>query len=278
MSNVNNIAKSNTPFVECRNCGAQVDYSVRFCPYCGSANEIGEELFYQEKLEDIRENMENLGDIPNEMVKSEVSRNAKTILKIMLITVSVLFVIGAAYMIFRSYYSHLSDIKTKEDIAWQKETFAMLDDMYDRDDFESISAFYDDYYLSLGWEKHSLYDWPHNDFIIAYRLYEHMLNTIDDIDRYPDILPTGKVDVFEDAVMLIESDWQKSDYRNCLTAKDYENISKYQKHALEILSEHFKISEDDLNAMRNDLFDAKASPYSPNGNMCREKGKQLVWY
>ena len=46
----------------CSNCGAEINEKDAYCPYCGVMNARAAEREYMEKLEDIREDTERLGE------------------------------------------------------------------------------------------------------------------------------------------------------------------------------------------------------------------------
>lgn len=278
MSNVERLAKKNNPIVLCKSCGANIGYNVRFCPHCGSSNEIGDELYYQEKLEDIREDLEELTDKSEDMIKDEATKFSKKILIVGIAVVAVLLVFGGAFLMYRSVLSRVRDSKNKSDIAWQKETYAKLDELYDNNDFEAIDEFYTEYYLSLEWEKHSLAFWKHDTFMQVYSLYAHLNDALKMLQNYPDSLGVERIDIFEDSVKLVMTDWDKTDYNKTLNEKDYENIALYRDFALKVLDEHYHLTADDLDNMFDELFDKEISVYCPDGNKCRNKAKELQWY
>lgn len=282
MNNVEKIAKQNNPVIECKSCGNKYAYNVRFCPYCNSVNEIGDELDYQEKLEDIRDDMEDLNEdiseICEEAIKQEVTRNAKIIIIVSVIIIAFLLLGWLGYTVIHSVVSRIEDNKTKSEIQWESETFPMLDELYEKEDFEAINEFYDEYYLSSGWKDHSLYFWQHDNFMTVYRLYVHMLDSFEFLEKYPDSIETHKTDIFENAVSLILTDWENYDSTRDFTERDYEYIARYKEYALNVLEEHYNISEEDLNDMRDELFDPAGNMSYPNGTMCREKAKELTWY
>lgn len=282
MNNVEKIAKQNNPVIECKSCGNKFAYNVRFCPYCNSVNEIGDELKFQEELEDIRDDMEDLNEdiseIHEEAIKQEVTKNAKIIIIVSIVVIALLVMGWFGHTVIHSVASKIEDEKTKSEIQWENEIFPMLDELYEKEDFESINDFYDEFYLSSGWEKHSLYFWKHDNFITVYRLYAHILDSIESIEKYPDSIDVQKIDIFENAVSLILTDWGKYDYDQNFSQRDYEYIAKYQEYALNVLKEHYNISEEDLNGMRDELFDPEGNMDYPSGKMCREKVKELTWY
>lgn len=277
MSNVENLAKENNRLIRCQSCASLIEYSARFCPYCGSTNEIGDELSYQDKLEDIREDMEELGDIPDKVIKDEVMTSAKRLKKMAIVAATVLVVIFIIYMVASVYRSRSEDVKIKEQIAWERENYGTMDELYEADDFDAIREFYKNYYLTLEWEKHSMSYWEHDYFMSVYEIYAHMNDILNTIELYPERAEYEKTDVFEDAAKLYYTDWEKGDYRKQLNAKDCKNIEEYRTKALEVLSDHFLLSQDDMENMRNELFDFSFSSYSPDGNKCRDKGRQLDW-
>lgn len=264
--------------IKCKNCGAKFSAQDKFCPYCGSVNDIGDELEYQKKLEDIREDLDELGDVSKEAYIAETKINAKRISVIVVIIAAVAIIAG--FFIPKIVLS-VQKAKTErvvDDLKWEKETYAKLDDMYDRGDFEALGEFYKDYYLSMEWENHSVYGWQHNKFMEVYQVYMDMKDNLRFCTDYPENVDGTKAYVFENCVKLIMTDWEKSDYEKMLNDSDYQNINKYIKEAYLVLDEHFHVSKDDLEMMRDELFDYSISSVYPDGRMCSEKGRKLEWY
>lgn len=56
----------------CKYCGAKFDEIKSKCPYCGSTNYKGAEAEYFDKLEDVREDMEDLENVPVQETKKEL--------------------------------------------------------------------------------------------------------------------------------------------------------------------------------------------------------------
>lgn len=62
----------NTKKIICSGCGAEYDATLPKCPYCDIINYSGAEAEYLNKLDDVREDMEELAYVPQESVKAEL--------------------------------------------------------------------------------------------------------------------------------------------------------------------------------------------------------------
>ena len=63
--------------IKCQNCGADIEELVPRCPYCGAMNEPGAEHKYMQDLYKLKDDLEDLGDMPQEEISDEVKTHAK---------------------------------------------------------------------------------------------------------------------------------------------------------------------------------------------------------
>ena len=66
----------------CSSCGAEFDNDMAKCPYCGTMNYEGAEKEYLEKLEDVREDLDDLNEVPLEETKKEFKKQGRLIRKV----------------------------------------------------------------------------------------------------------------------------------------------------------------------------------------------------
>ena len=62
----------------CGNCGGSYDDELPKCPYCGSIHISGAEKEYMEKLEDVREELEELDEVPVKELHAVVKKTSRT--------------------------------------------------------------------------------------------------------------------------------------------------------------------------------------------------------
>ena len=71
----------------CSNCGAEISEKDAYCPYCGVMNARAAEREYMEKLEDIREDTERLGEESGKESRRGMTIAGKKALKIFAIVI-----------------------------------------------------------------------------------------------------------------------------------------------------------------------------------------------
>ncbi len=146
--------------IECNFCGAWFDEKLPACPYCGSTNIKGAEAEYMDKLEDIREDMEDLGSVPLQETKKALKKQTIFVLAaigtiigffICLILIEVLF----------GYKEEERD--PKADYLWQQENFPILDELYEQEKYEELAELF----VKAYEEKQPISAWEHWEFASA---------------------------------------------------------------------------------------------------------------
>ena len=124
----------------CSSCGAEFDDTLPKCPYCGSLNYKGAEAEYLGRLEGMRQDMQQLEQVPERELKEKLKKKQKFVVKIFIV-VAVLAAAFAAIMFLRGRYIEQRDAKA--DYQWQKENFPILDRLYQEKDLEALMDFYE---------------------------------------------------------------------------------------------------------------------------------------
>ena len=286
MNNTNALVNKQQQVVKCPDCGASFSIREEACPYCGHINEVGDELAYQHRLEDIREDLENLEDVPSQMYKKEMSDNARNVGKIALVIGLVLLIL---FLLIFGIIKFLAKNRTSNvgnEILQQRELFAALDELYEAGDFDSIRKEYNSGKYDLSSRINSpvdIYRWHHNQFMMIYffyddlrRNYDLVLELSDDANTSDKIFVQDTAYVFYNAAKILLTDWDKEDFEHTLTSQDYEKINEYKDFAKMILDKHFHMSIEDLEAIRGELSDEYST--SPVFKKCDEYAQKLTWY
>ena len=79
------MAGSKVKKIICNSCGAEFEDTLPECPYCGTMNYKGAEMEYFGRLEEVRSDMEQLGSVPEQETRSELKKQRKWILKLVLL-------------------------------------------------------------------------------------------------------------------------------------------------------------------------------------------------
>lgn len=170
--------------IVCNSCGAQYGSDHSKCPYCGTMNYEGAEKEYFEKLEDIREDVEELNSIPMQETKAELKKQGRFIRKIVLIVVLLAMVFAGIFLVQELSFKR----DHKADFIWQETNYQIMDEMYAAGDYEELLAFY----RQAEEDDKPVYTWQHAEFIRAYDHvqcyydYEEYLDTVvdDEIEEW----------------------------------------------------------------------------------------------
>lgn len=75
--------------IVCSNCGKEFDENLEKCPSCGSTNPKGAERAYLNRLEDVREDMEELDDAPRAELERTIKKQGRLIKRVVLAVMAV---------------------------------------------------------------------------------------------------------------------------------------------------------------------------------------------
>ncbi len=146
--------------IHCKSCGAKFEEDLPKCPYCGTLNYKGAEHEYLNKLEDIREGMEDLQEVPEDEVKKEIKKQGKFVGKVILI-IGILMV-GLGLLFY--WITRDPERDRKEDYLWMQENFPIMDKLYEDENYEELMKFY----LDEIEAQNVVWEWNHADFCSLY--------------------------------------------------------------------------------------------------------------
>ncbi len=243
--------------VICRSCGADYSDALSVCPYCGSMNLPAAEAEYMDRLEGIRENMEQLGSQPAADAKKHFHRTRRTVLIIACILAAIIM----AHFIFSAVQDRKETEFQKQEILWQRDAFPAMEELYLAGDYDGL--------LSACQEAeqagHHLYQFKYRDFCYC---LEDLQQAQDSLDQYLD--GSGSLEaVFYDEIQLY-----RFDSLPLLSEADRAVLEKLREPFLEDLHTRFLLSEEDLSRFLPVIRQNGYLPFSE----CEEylKGKGLV--
>ncbi len=139
--------------VKCPSCGASFDENLPRCPYCGRAHYAGAEKEYREKLNVIKEDLEDLSDTPQEELTKEIRHTGKLVRNVVIATVCILLLAGGIGLWARGCEreDHASEYR------WKQEHYAVLDSLYEAEKYREMSDLVGEYLLA----DDPVYDWKH---------------------------------------------------------------------------------------------------------------------
>ncbi|MBR7088723.1 MAG: hypothetical protein IKI38_05140 [Mogibacterium sp.] len=239
----------------CGNCGGEITDKDAYCPYCGVMNVRAAETEYMEKLEDIRENTEKLGDEGGRHTKKEVrrvGRLAVIIFAIVAVLVLGLFVFSWAMDHF--FYGNGRD--ARDEAAFKEKYFPKLEELYASGDMDATC----DYLNEIGGEDGAevLQMWPHYKYIsyyMDYKIVHAIPGTELDNDfwnlKYDEVLYAG-----------IELIYQAGYFgQKNMSAEETEKVKKYASEAEDIFSEYFSLDKSELDEIYRNCTDEDGYVY-----------------
>lgn len=239
----------------CGNCGGEITDKDAYCPYCGVMNPRAAETEYMEKLEDIRENTEKLGDEGGRHTKKEVrrvGRLAVIIFAIVAVLVLGLFVFSWAMDHF--FYGNGRD--ARDEAAFKEKYFPKLEELYASGDMDATC----DYLNEIGGEDGAevLQMWPHYKYIsyyMDYKIVHAIPGTELDNDfwnlKYDEVLYAG-----------IELIYQAGYFgQKNMSAEETEKVKKYASEAEDIFSEYFSLDKSELDEIYRNCTDEDGYVY-----------------
>ena len=222
--------------VYCSACGAEFMDNRDRCPACGMIYEPAAERIYMDKLQGIRDDVDNLGLIPGQETVKEIKKTGK---KVTIILISILLVAGVLFGIFylvSNYQNIRYEAQLQRNNVWAGETFPRWDEMYDNGEYEALV----EEYIEAGKEKYQVWNYQHSDFL-------SILSDIQSADFYYESYKNG---AHNDSVCTLLLDYYfhitcREDRRHKLTEKELEYVAEDRAIAVERLQEIFHMTPDE---------------------------------
>lgn len=207
----------------CNSCGAQFSNDEPKCPYCGTMNYDGAEKEYFEKLEDIREDVEDLNAVPMQETKAELKKQGKFIKNVIVIVVVLGLVFGG--IIFLQEKSYERD--EKADFLWREENYPKMNAMYEAGEYEELAEFY----MQALADNQQLYDWEHSDFVDTYISVQEFYDDLEYMEKYDDI---------SDGMYTVIFSNQWSIYKYAVSDEMTEDEKAYFSEVFVLVEEHLR--------------------------------------
>lgn len=240
----------------CRSCGGTFADSATKCPYCGTMHLVGATEAYNQKFEDMNDDLAALGDTHTAVYKQTAHRQTTRVGKVVIITLAV--ALGFAGLSFAlttlidSAYDNTDAVKAQ--MLWQTEYFPILDTLYEAGEFDELLACEEAVYSDTDF---SLYTWTHYEFLSCYRTYTECLSYIDDYEN------GAVLSAYPYTQMLyFYLDEQTNRSYRCYTEADCALIDEYLVVVADFLEESLSLQEDDLVALSTELIDDNFVSYS----------------
>jgi len=235
----------------CKSCGAEVEADFAYCPYCGTINIVGAEKEYFRDLENVRQDLADMGDDSKEEFQNTVKSGSGFALKTFIIVGSIVL----AFVLIALLANYIEDLRYEkafrdagiEESYYPKE-YPELDKMYEDGQYSELVAYLSDNADELGSD---IYSWKHYYFISAYKYHEWLEN---DIQWVKDEEAIGKISkdsqkwVVYSGLLLVEY----SEFDNDLyifTAEEQDMIDSWALEVPGTFNDILDIDDEEYNAM-----------------------------
>ena len=150
----------------CTNCGAGFDRNEPRCPYCGMINPCGAEKDYLDKLDRIRKQTEDLGEVPGEEIRSELKKSSRLLIIILLVIGGIIGALSGLAFLASKHQENAWRRQEVEEMAFERQYFKELNALYDEGDDEAVDDFLNAHMEEAG--SGALFDWEHADYYFYY--------------------------------------------------------------------------------------------------------------
>lgn len=221
--------------VVCNSCGAKFKQTLSKCPYCDTMNYKGAEAEYMHKLQKLRGEVEDLGNVPEQETRNELQKQKQKVKRILLVLLVIAAVVTGIAGVKR-IISELSERDSKADSIWQKETFPVFDELYKQEDYETLLELF----TQSSEERKPVYAWKHSYFCIE-------LQNCQEINGLLDQEKEGKALEKYEETSLLNSYWclRGIDYRAMLSENEKERLQPYIDKCMDRLDSRWDFSEEE---------------------------------
>ena len=225
----------------CSSCGAEFEDTLPKCPYCGSLNYKGAEAEYLGKLESMRQDMQQLEQVPEKELKKKLKKKQKFVIKLLILLAALAAIL--AVIVFRVQYIEPRDARA--DYLWEKENFPILDRLYQEKDLEALMDFYE----QAVEENRTIDRWEHSGIF-------RWLMSCRDAREYLALEQSGETLNEYQQALLLDDYWMMRglDYSEViLTEKDREYIRPYVEATLNSLADRYTFTAEEEKKFEDSL-------------------------
>ena len=251
------LEKTSNRTVLCRSCGAEYPADTACCPYCGTMNLPAAETEYLDRLEGIRADLEQLGDLTDRKTRTHLGKLHRNLL----IAAVILAVMISAAAVIHANKEKAEAEKEKNEYLWQREAFDRLDEAYAAGDYDALAAMY----AEASDAGHRVYSYRHARFCEALLEIEEASEALEayKADGDPEWLPW----LFQDEISLYTFE-----SRDTLSEEELEVLRAKRRPLLEDFENRFPISEEERQMFLQKLKKAGFIPIAECEKYLEEKG------
>ena len=241
--------------VICRSCAAEFSADLPNCPYCGTMNLPAAEKAYMNRLEGMRGDLHQLGDLAGRKARTRV----RTLYKRLLVAGAILLLLAAVGYGVHLHRARVQAAADRAEFLWQREAFAQMDALYDAGDYAALL----DFFCSAQEEGHSLYSYRHYDFCNYLLRLEFARDSLNWVQRNNSDLDQ----LFYDELMLYQLEGLKR-----LTGEERQILEEMRAPLLADFEARFPLSEQELASFCQKLRQDGYLSYSETERFLKEKG------
>ena len=217
----------------CSSCGAEFEDTLPKCPYCGSLNYKGAEAEYLGKLEGMRQDMQK-------ELKKKLKKKQKFVIKLLILLAALAAIL--AVIVFRVRYIEPRDARA--DYLWEKENFPVLDRLYQEQDFEGLTDFYEQAVI----EDRVINRWEHSGIFTR-------LMSCQNAREYLALEQSGETLRDYQETQLLDDYWilRGLEYSGGMSEEDKEYIRPYVEATLNSLADRYTFTAEEEKKFEDSL-------------------------
>lgn len=225
----------------CSGCGGSFDDTLPHCPYCGILNYKGAEAEYLSKLEDVNDDLEDLGDVPARETGKAIRSKGRSVLKLLGILAVCAGVIIALILLLNREEKR----DRQAEYLWKKENYPKLDALYEQEQYEEL--------VNVIWEavdqENPVYNWEHYDFCNEWDRCTSVLAYLADEQESGTAVSENTEYWLLSSYWLLESLPEREDF----SEEELERLTPYRTEVMERLEERYAFTQQEREMFEQDL-------------------------
>lgn len=209
-------------------------------------------------MENLAEIRQNLDDVDDNLIR-EIFQNIKKYIKLIM-TLVLLFLVIALVGIFvlkkAEERESIHRVSAKEQLLWENDQFPILDEWYEKENYEDLVKFYQE--LLLKNDGYGLESYKHYDFIRYYENYMCIKDLLQLFDEGKAKKEDGGFLTYH--VLRVYYGEFESRY-NRYTEEDLQIMEKYNKEILDCFYDRMKFTDEEAEQLRKKLLNGEYVRY-----------------
>ena len=234
--------------VICPSCGAHFAASSPRCPYCGTIYVPAAERDYMDKLGDVRESLEEVGDAGVTASRHEAKRTGRLVLRVLLAVAVIAAVIGGV----AAWKAAKEKRDVRAEYRWQREHFPEMDALYEAGEYDRLLELYNE---ALD-EDHDMWQWPHYAFCEIYGSYRYGEETLEFVTNEP-----SQEEKYREDLLWCYLSMRGAAYRYRMPSEDRRKTEEMTEDLQRRIAEHLGLSDEDIEMFDGQLKKSDGYPH-----------------